>query len=377
LTQSVIHRTVAAAAILAMVSSMAVAQPAKPKTHNVIFVMTDGLRWQEVFQGAEPVLMTKGNGGGSGIAALQRAYGRDTETARREALMPFLWTVIARHGQIYGNRKLGSEAYVTNGQNFSYPGYSETLCGFADPRIDSNDRKPNPNVTVMEWLHNKPAFRGKVAAFSAWDVLPYILNAERAGFPVVAGWEPLTSIPMTPQLEMIDIMKARLPRVWEDEPFDALPFQTALEYLKASKPRVVYLSLGETDDWAHAGNYRLYLDAAHRVDAYLQTLWETAQSMPEYRDTTTLIFSTDHGRGKGPKNWKNHGRKIPDSKDIWMAFLGPDTKPLGERAHIPAVRQSQIAATLVALLGEDYAAAQPKAGKPILEVLPSSPGPIR
>ncbi|MGI8992391.1 MAG: hypothetical protein ACR2I2_22775, partial [Bryobacteraceae bacterium] len=42
--------------------------------------------------------------------------------------------------------------YVTNGLNFSYPGYSETLCGFADPRIKSNDKVPNPNVTVLEWL---------------------------------------------------------------------------------------------------------------------------------------------------------------------------------------------------------------------------------
>ena len=370
MTQSAIYRIIGAAAILAVVSHLAVAQSAKPKTHNVIFVMTDGLRWQEVFQGAAPVLMTKGNGEGSNIPALKRAYWRVTETARREALMPFLWTVIARHGQIYGNRTLGSDAHVTNGKNFSYPGYSEALCGFADPRIDSNDRKPNPNVTVMEWLHDKAAFRGKVVGFSAWDVLPYIFNAERAGFPVVGGWEPLTSIPMTPQLEMINNMKAQLPRVWEDEPFDALPFQTALEYLKARKPRVLYLSLGETDDWAHAGNYKLYLDAAHRVDVYLQILWDTAQSMPEYRDTTTLVVSTDHGRGKSSKNWKNHGRKVPDSKDIWIAFLGPDTKPLGERAHTPAVQQSQIAATVAALLGEDYATAQPKAGRPILDVLP-------
>gem|GEM_PF-5870018 len=32
---------------------------------------------------------------------------------------------------VYANRDLGSDAYVTNGLNFSYPGYSETLCGFA------------------------------------------------------------------------------------------------------------------------------------------------------------------------------------------------------------------------------------------------------
>jgi hypothetical protein len=41
------------------------------------------------------------------------------------------------------------------------------LCGFPDPRIDSNDKVPNPNVTLFEWLHQKPAFKGKVAAFGS------------------------------------------------------------------------------------------------------------------------------------------------------------------------------------------------------------------
>ncbi len=81
-----------------------------------------------------------------------------------------------RQGQIFGNRDVGSESQVTNGLNFSYPGYNETLTGFADPRIHSNDNVPNPNVTVFEWLNAKPAFTGKVAAFGAWDVFNGIFN---------------------------------------------------------------------------------------------------------------------------------------------------------------------------------------------------------
>ena len=93
--------------------------------------------------------------------------------------------------------------------------------------------------------------------------------------------------------------------------------------------------------------------------------------MPEYRGNTTLIFSPDHGRGKAARHkWRDHGRKIPDSKYIWMAFLGPDTPALGERFNIAPVTQNQIAATLAAFLGEDYSAAVPKAGKPIADVLP-------
>ena len=127
--------------------------------------MTDGLRWQEVFDGAERSLMDKKKGKVPDSAALMKAYWRETPEARREALMPFLWTVMAPQGQIFGNRDKGSDAFVTNKMWFSYPGYSETLCGFADPRINSNDKIPNPNVTVLEWLKSRPLFQGDVAAF--------------------------------------------------------------------------------------------------------------------------------------------------------------------------------------------------------------------
>jgi hypothetical protein len=332
--------------------------------------MTDGLRWQEVFDGAEASLMNKKNGKVQDAAALKKTYWRENLEARREALMPFLWQVMAKQGQVFGNRNKGSDAYVTNGMFFSYPGYSETLCGFADPRIHSNDKIPNPNVTVLEWLKNRPSFQGDIAAFGAWDVVASVFNPHRSHLMANAGYDPLNAIPLTPKLELLNNLKAETPRVWGDEPFDAIPFYTAVEYLKEKKPQVLYLSLGETDDWAHGGQYLEYLDSAHRVDAFLKALWELAQSIPEYRDNTTLIFSPDHGRGKSPHKWKDHGQKIPDSKYIWMAFLGPDTPPLGERANIPPVTQSQIAATLAAFLGENYASDVPKAGKPIADVLP-------
>jgi len=323
--------------------------------------MTDGLRWQEVFRGAEAALMTKENGV-SESDPLRREFWRETPAERRQALFPFLWTTVAAHGQLFGNRDIGSEASVTNGFNFSYPGYNETLCGFPDARVDSNDKKANPNVTVLEWLHQKPAYRGKVAAFGAWDVFPYILNQPRAGFPVNAGYDPLTPAP-SPTVDLLNRLKLEA-HVWDDEPMDVFTFHTALEYLKQRKPRVLYLSLGETDEWAHSGKYATYLHSAHSADRDLRELWETAQAMPEYRDSTSLIFTCDHGRGEG-REWRDHGKKVPESKYIWIAMMGPDTKALGERRDAPPVHQNQIAATLAALLGEDYGKAVPKAGAPL------------
>jgi hypothetical protein len=356
--------------ILFLLCSTVAAAQTPHKTTHIIFVMIDGLRWQEVFQGAEADLMNKKNGKVSDEVVLKKIYWRDTSEARRQALLPFVWGVMAQQGQIFGNREKGSDAYVTNGKFFSYPGYSESLCGFADKRINSNEKIPNPNVTVLEWLNQQPAFRGRVAAFGGWDVFPSIFNASRAGFLVNAGWDTFPSNNPSPELALINKLKDETPRVWSDEPFDALPFYTALEYLKSDKPGVLFIGLGETDDWAHAGQYTEYLDSARRVDAYLRILWETVQLLPEYRDSTTLIFSPDHGRGADKKKWKDHGEEIPGSKYIWMAFLGPDTKSLGERKNTAPVTQSQIAATLAALLGQDYASAAPKAAKPIVDVLP-------
>jgi hypothetical protein len=257
---------------------------------------------------------------------------------------------------------------VINGLNFSYPGYSETLTGLADPRVNSNDNVPNPNATVFEWLNGKPAFAGKVAAFGAWQVFDGIFRKGQSGFVVNAGYDPLELTPASPELALLNRLKAETVRIWPDEAFDPLPFHTAVEYLKATKPRVLFIGLGETDDWAHSGSYAEYLKAVHLGDGYLKELWELVQSLPEYKDKTTLIVLPDHGRGTG-ENWTSHGEKLTASRETWMAFIGPDTAALGERKQGTVVTESQIAATVAALLGEDYHAAVPKSGAPVADVL--------
>jgi len=347
--------------------------PPTHKTENVVVVMIDGMRWQEVFGGADSQLIdtlgpdTLGDAK-ERTAEAKKRYWRESASERRQTLMPFLWDVVAKQGQIFGNRALGSDSHVTNGLNFSYPGYSETLTGIADPRVHSNDNIPNPNQTVFEWLNKNPQFQGKVAAFGAWEVFNGIFNRERCGFVVNASYDPMTGIPETPELKLLNTLKRETVRIWPDEAFDPLPFHTAIEYVKARRPRVLFIGLGETDDWAHSASYPEYLNAAHLADSYLRELWTLLQSMPEYHDRTTLIVLPDHGRGNGPR-WTDHGVEIPESMQTWMAFLGPDTAALGERHQAPVVTESRIAATIAALLGQNYRTAQPQAGAPIEDVL--------
>jgi hypothetical protein len=339
------------------------------KTRNVIFVTTDGLRWQEVFGGADTRLLTRKEGGVMDVPACRKRFHFGAREDRRKALMPFFWNEIARHGQIFGDVTAGSEARVTNGKNFSYPGYNEMFTGRADPRIDSNNKIPNPNVSVLEWLNGQPQFRNKVAAFTSWDVFPFILNRERSGMRIVASWEGITGPGLSAEERMLARLIAETHRLWDECCYDSFTFHAALEYLKRERPRVLYIGLGETDEFGHAGRYDHYLEAAGRVDHYLETLWRTIQSLPEYRDATTLIVSTDHGRGNAPLDWKHHGVGTKGSDRIWLAVLGPDTPPLGVRSRMKTVTQSQIAATLSAALGFDFRTYAPQAAPPITDVL--------
>ncbi len=304
------------------------------------------------------------------VQACRKRFDVGSREERRRALMPFLWSEIAQHGQIFGDVTAGSEAKVTNGKNFSYPGYSEMFTGWADPRIDSNNKIPNPNVTVLEWLNSRPQIQSRVAAFTSWDVFPFILNRERSGIRIVACWEGLNGPSLTGEERMLARLIGETHRMWEECCYDSFTFNSALQYLKRERPRVLYIGLGETDEFGHAGRYDFYLDAAHRVDSYLETLWQTIQSLPEYRDATTLIVSTDHGRGNAPFDWKNHGVTTRGSERIWIAVIGPDTPPLGVRTRTATVTQSQIAATLAATVGFDFRTFAPKAAPPILDVLP-------
>jgi len=389
--RSVSHFSCFAAMLIAAISPSAMAEVTTPsdvkvsalkqttqtQTQNVILITADGLRWQEVFRGLDKDMLTTQNEVKHPEDLLAQ-FDAETTDARRARLMPFLWDHVAKNGQIFGNRDKGSIAHVTNTMWFSYPGYNEFLCGYPDDKnITSNDKVLNPNATVFEWLQATPATKDRVAAFGAWDVFPYIFNAKRAGFPVDGG--DVSFVPAsgtTPVMDVINSMRETTPMRWGHAAvYDSMIYPMAAEYLKTNKPRALFIGLGETDEWGHEGNYGQYLQAANRLDRWLKELWHITQSMPEYRDKTTFVFTTDHGRGDfrtGPTSWNHHGKSVPGAEEIFVAVWGPDTKPAGE-LESGEVTQSQVAATVAAALGYDLPAAQPKAAPPISQALNAAP----
>ena len=267
------------------------------------------------------------------------------------------------NGQIFGDRSRKAPTRLTNGLKFSYPDYSEMFCGFADPAITSNAKMANSNLSVLEFLSSKPAYKDRVAAFCTWDLFPFIVRSERNGLKVHVALQPLEGAPLTDRQRMMNDMLPKLPRYWPDNCFDVVSMEYAREHLLRRKPRLLYLGLGETDEWGHGRRYDLYLDAANNTDRYLAELWQTLQKLPEYQGKTSLIVTTDHGCGNTRIDWTDHGKKVPLAEYIWIAVLGPDIPDRGVRANVETT-QSQVAATIAHLLGEDFAAASPKASPP-------------
>ena len=369
-SRAIISGTLLALAVL--LGGQASAQPpvAGLKTRNVLLIVSDGLRWQEVFTGADATLLNEQNGGiWAAPAALKREFWRDDIRERRKSLMPFLWTTVAVRGQIFGNRNLGSPARVTNGLAFSYPGYNEMLTGHPDPRINANEFGPNPNVSVFEWLNSQPDLHGQVSVFATWSIFKDIFNVARSHLPLQVGWEPPYHGNLTPRQQLLNQLYASTTRFDDEDVYDAFLQIPLLDALATNPPRVLFVGYGETDNWAHQGRYDLVLQSAHMFDQFVAQLWDTLQKLPAYRDRTTFIITTDHGRGSGPSEWKEHGVEEPGSENIWIAVIGPDTPALGERTHTAELHQAQIAATVAALLGKDYRAAVPAAAPPIAEVL--------
>lgn len=361
------RRCFAALAIGCLVLAPSRASAQRPlKTRTVVLIVSDGVRWQEVFTGAERDLMTRESGGVGDTTALQQRFWRETATERREALMPFFWKSIARRGQLFGDRAVGSDAHVTNGLKFSYPGYNEMLTGGPDPRIDRNTAGPNPNMTVLEWIARQRGFAGRVAAFGTWDEFGDIFNRRRSGLFIRAGWE----VPaISPRTKLLDGLYETTTRLWGDLAYDSFMQQAVLDDLRTRRPRLLFVGYGETDEWAHDGRYDQVLASLHRVDAFIAGLWNTMQAMPEYRGTTTLIITTDHGRGAGLTKWRDHGKDVEGAENVWMAVLGPDTPALGEVQRHQPVTQSQIAATVAAFLGKRFDTAVPGAAPPISGVM--------
>lgn len=346
----------------------AFASSAEGPPQNVVLVTLDGVRVQELFGGMDPVIANAPEAE-SGIyeAEVTKArWWRETPEARREALMPFFWKTLAPAGVVYGNAAKGSKVTVRNDQWFSYPGYSEILTGQPQPDVRSNDFVRYPHRTVLEYAREALGLESSaVAQIGSWDGFKYAASSRDDAFFMNGARDPVPPALSTPEIDLYVGLRKQVQQLWEESSNDVLSYRIAREYLEKNRPRVLWIGLGQSDDWAHARRYDLLLDYLHLADGLLRDLWETLQSLDGYRGNTTLIVTTDHGRGRTPADWAEHDAGIQGCQDIWVAVIGPRTPATGEASGTPDLTQSDVAATMLEALGLDWRKFNENAGPPI------------
>jgi hypothetical protein len=329
---------------------------------NLFIITLDGFRWQELFNGVDTSLIndekfTPDN------KMLKTIYWDSSSEERRKKLMPFFWNVVGKNGQVYGNRSYGNNVNVANVYALSYPGYNEMFTGYADPSISSNKKKMNPNPNVLEFLDTRENFHGKVAAFTSWEVFPYIFNEKEKSFFLDSGHDTLNSESPDEEEGFLNAAEDEFMDGNSHTRYDELTFLVAKEYIKQHRPKVVYLGLGETDESAHQGRYDLYLEKANLADKIIADLWHWVQTTPGYSNNTTFIITTDHGRGRNNK-WTSHNEFISGSSQTWMAFMGPGITPAGEIKEHKQIYQYQLAHWIAQMLGEEFIIS-PKRNNPV------------
>ena len=359
-----------------LVSNFAAAQ-------NVVLVTLDGVRWQEVFNGADKNLINNTDFVKE-PEQLNTQFWAKTVNERQQLLMPFLTQVVAKQGVIIGDRANGSTMSVSNPWYFSYPGYNEILTGEVDENINSNDKVLNPNKTILERLDKLPEFKNSTALFGSWDVFPYIVNNKRSDVYVNAGFMPVAE-DLFADAPLLNALQKEIPSPWHNVRLDSFTYRFAKAYMLAKTPKLLVISLGETDDFAHDGHYDQYLRSARQSDAFIKDLWATIQTTAGYKNNTTLIITTDHGRGSNADDWQHHSSKralaksaqgkkafpegIIGSEYIWLAAIGPAIKGRGLIKTKNEFKQAQVAATVLKALGQNPHTINPAMAPAINEIL--------
>jgi len=237
------------------------------------------------------------------------------------------------------------------------------LLGRVQPEIDSNEALQNPFPTVFEHIKAaKKLDKNQVAVFGSWTILNRIVEHVPGSICVNAGYSTYQT--NDKELSMLSELQFQTLMPW-DTRHDVYTWRFAKDHLITHRPSVFYLALGETDDWAHSGQYDRVMEALSRADDYLKELWTWLQSQEEYRGNTSILITTDHGRGGGEVGWKDHGRDLPGSENAWMAFVGPKVTRRGIWQPAVQLTLGQVAATLLEWVGLSWRDYHPNCCPPV------------
>ena len=318
----------------------------------VVLVVLDGVRWQEVFSGADRGLANvRGN---SPLA-----------WANPRALMPNMYRLIETRGVAIGAPGRGAEISATGPQFISLPGYLEIFVGHSDSRCDCNVCARPPGRTIVDDVRESSG-PDDAAVITSWPNIARAASADASGFVLSSGrtimsrGQVLRADRTTSDLLDRGAHASAWPGEGDYRP-DAITGRIALRHLATARPRFLFVGLGDADELAHRSDYQGYLAALHASDDFLGDLIETLDEMGARGRHTTVIVTTDHGRAY---DFRDHGPTHPESGRVWLVAGGGDARTGGLVASTRRHTLSDVAPTVRALLGITSGD-----GEPIAEVI--------
>jgi hypothetical protein len=301
----------------------------KSPSQNLFVIIIDGLRWQEVFNGADRTLINDDKV--CPDRTVRTLFDGEEKESRRKKLLPFFWNVIAANGQLLGDRQLKSKVNAANPHSISYTGYSELFTGKAGFLPMGNRKRYNKDTNVLEYLDEKTSLNKKIAVFASWNGIPYVLNRKRNGIFMDCGFEKSTSDKIILARNRVSTNDKKAGERSPDTRYDQITCEKAKDFIHSYHPRIVVIIFGEGDVQAHQRRYDLYLREANKTDNRIAGLWDFVQAHPVYKNNTNFLVTTDHGRGSSVKNWHDHGMFVKGSSETWLALLGTGVPSLNIR----------------------------------------------
>lgn len=300
----------------------------------VVLVVLDGVRWQDLFGGAD-VELARACGFAPGVWTNPRA------------LTPNLHRLMQLHGLAIGAPGLRGGISASGPSFISLPGYREIFSGHADASCDTNDcpRPTTPTVADEVEASGGPE---DVAVVTSWPAIARAASSVEPPFLVSAGRKLLENASgLEPDAEAAQLLErsassSPLPGEADYRP-DAITARLALRVLTDLRPRFLFVGLGDADEHAHRGNYRRYLEALHAADAFVGELSEALQAMGARGQHTTILVTTDHGRAY---DFSDHGAQFPESARAWLVAAGEDVRGDGTSPAL-AERDRNVAGTSV------------------------------
>jgi hypothetical protein len=278
-------------------------QKAAPK---IVLITIDGVRWQDIYNKHD-------------------SFSLDNDLSGRHVL-PTIYREFIDNGIAVGN---STPAFTENMFHVSQPGYLEIISGYSSRTCFNNYCKPNTSITLLNYFAND------AAVIASWETIAKTfdnsLAAVNAGRHIRSSkWDQL-NLPNTDTLsDHFDNNEYR---------GDEGAYEAAMALLHKRQPEFLWISFGDTDEEAHAGDVNSYWLALNAVDVFI------LESMKLTDPNTVYIVCPDHGRSN---NFRDHGMDA-ESGRVWILMAGAGIPKAGFVSYDRDVYLADIMPTIMGL----------------------------